>query len=382
MSTPENEQKSIHDEHEAWRALCEGMSPRFQIFVLCDCVLYTLALTYKRFGHWDGVEALMAHYLSIVQKVRRTSQAHDLALAMSSLQGAIHEDLNEAKSINNTKFDRVAFLAGFYIERGIVFQEGYHVEDFFTSELLEATQFALGKHDQPTLWSWLVKRVSWLRETYTWAGERMFFLLDEGRLDTPEEVALEIPLLREQVTCPLCLSGVEPQRTTNVSGFAICTLCHQGNLPHRIHLRQGWGYQFKDWFVEGTYEDYHYLEVYLFFPFPLPFPFLARRKSLWRKIFSGIQVGDPLFDKLVHIQSKAPEKAKLWLQDERAQSLLMDFVGNFSYVKGSDNALYCKHRSGTYTNPQEMFLMMALLGYTIEQFIIHGTARKKSRIPP
>lgn len=127
--------------------------------------------------------------------------------------------------------------------------------------------------------------------------------------------------------CGLC----ETERPTpnRLGGLALCTLCFEGGAAERVAAR-GWQIGIRTSWVRTRYGELHIVKGNARTGEPGLVPLTVRRSTgLWPiwGLLRGLRVSDPLFRKVGVAFSSSPDTAQRFLDDDAAQSSVMDLLG-------------------------------------------------------
>ena len=134
-------------------------------------------------------------------------------------------------------------------------------------------------------------------------------------------------------TCALC----HKSRTgmNRVSGLDVCDVCWRGGVAQATAHR-GWAFRSRNRTVRTKNNTYFICDVVGTVENPLPLNATFRMKNaLWTVLgwFTGQSTGDPLFDKLVYANGSPGDAMTRFLEDDGAQSAVMDLVGEMGTVQ-------------------------------------------------
>lgn len=140
----------------------------------------------------------------------------------------------------------------------------------------------------------------------------------------------EQPLI-DETTCGVCL---KPKVGTNrVGGLGICDTCLNGGAE-KAAAGRGWQLASRSWTTGTGRNTWYHCEAKGVLPGAPEMKAKFKRKvgGLFAAIFS-IKTDDPLFNQSVDARSKTKEIAQQFLEDDGAQSAIMDLVGERAKVK-------------------------------------------------
>ena len=173
--------------------------------------------------------------------------------------------------------------------------------------------------------------------------------------------------------CAVCRVETDSGQGLNrVGGADVCDPCFLGMAPERVRSR-GWGWQIRQWQVtNGDGEVIGYgTDATLDLPANTGLHFKCRRKKLWRKLLSlvspGVASGDELFDAHVHVVSKNAATAKMVLADEGVQSIVLDMLGEGSWIELDRTTLRSHSIRDEYVSEARFSSEMCVLATHIER---------------
>mgnify|MGYP001482485244 CR=1 FL=1 len=162
------------------------------------------------------------------------------------------------------------------------------------------------------------------------------------------------------------------QGLNRVGGADVCDPCFLGLAPERVRSR-GWGLHIKQWQVtdhEGAVIGYG-TDATLELPHNTGMHFRCRRKNVWRKLVSlvspGVASGDELFDAHVHVVSKSVGMTQMVLADEGVQSIVMDMLGEGSWIELDRTSLRSYSIRDEYVSEARFSSEMCVLATHIER---------------
>jgi hypothetical protein len=139
-------------------------------------------------------------------------------------------------------------------------------------------------------------------------------------------------------TCAVCGHTDDSGASSNrVGGADVCNRCYLGDAPQQIRAR-GWTFEIrqKDMGTGRESAPRHRTEAKLdLLTAPVVHLRCERRTFVWwllGLITPGVKSGDPIFDRHVRVESETPEAARAFLRDEGVQSILLDMLGEGSWV--------------------------------------------------
>ncbi len=102
--------------------------------------------------------------------------------------------------------------------------------------------------------------------------------------------------------------------------------------------------------------------------------FKCRRKTIRWKIFQlvapSVSAGDSLFDHHVYTRSKNPGVTQTVLADEGVQSILMDMLGEGSWIEFSGNILVTHSERDEYVSEARFSSEMCVLASHLERLTV------------
>jgi hypothetical protein len=177
-------------------------------------------------------------------------------------------------------------------------------------------------------------------------------------------------------TCAVCGDARQPgvQGFNRVGGVDVCDPCLLGLAPERVRAR-GWGFSVRQWQVtdsEGTVVGYG-TEAHLRLEKNAGVVFKCRRKTLiWKLVHfvaPGITVGDSLFDANVYARSKNAGLTRTVLADEGVQSILMDMLGEGSWIQLDRDTMTSYSIRPEYVSEARFSSEMCVLATHIERIM-------------
>lgn len=175
-------------------------------------------------------------------------------------------------------------------------------------------------------------------------------------------------------SCAVCGAVREPgvQGFNRVGGADVCDPCFLGLAPERVRAR-GWGFSVRQWQVtdsEGTVVGYG-TDARLRLAKSAGMVFKCRRKTwIWKLVGlvkPGITVGDSLFDDNVYARSKSAGLTRLVLTDEGVQSILMDMLGEGSWIELDRDTMTSYSIRDEYVSEARFSSEMCVLATHIER---------------
>ena len=173
------------------------------------------------------------------------------------------------------------------------------------------------------------------------------------------------------MACLVC--GAESSRGLNrVGGGDVCDPCLHGAAPERIAER-GWGFAIKQWQFRPTRESepVYVTDATLTLAAATPFVFRCRRRTVpWRVVgwfARGLRSGDELFDDHVYVRSRVPLPTLELLRDDGVQSIMLDMLGEGSWIAATGAALRVHSRRSEYIPEARFSSEMCVLASHIER---------------
>jgi hypothetical protein len=137
--------------------------------------------------------------------------------------------------------------------------------------------------------------------------------------------------------CAVCQQAAGGAGLNRVGGADVCDRCYLGDAPRHISKR-GWSLELRqyDQVINDNGDRLYFTEGTLRLPMSTSVHFKCRRKtfSWWLVglVMPGPKSGDPLFDRRVFVRSKTPKAAKALLCDDGVQSIVLDMLGEGSWM--------------------------------------------------
>ncbi|MEX1369264.1 MAG: hypothetical protein AB1Z98_39415 [Nannocystaceae bacterium] len=175
-------------------------------------------------------------------------------------------------------------------------------------------------------------------------------------------------------TCEVCGDAGAPGASgfNRVGGVDVCDPCYLGLAPQRVRAR-GWGFVIRQWEVtdgEGTVVAYC-TKARLDLSKGFGVHFKCRRKTLGWKLVQlvapSVKVGDSLFDHHVYVRSKNPGLTRTILADDGVQSIVMDMLGEGSWIEFDRDTMSSYSRREEYVSEARFTSEMCVLASHIER---------------
>jgi len=159
-----------------------------------------------------------------------------------------------------------------------------------------------------------------------------------------------------------------------VGGLDVCDPCFLGLAPQRVRAR-GWHLAVDQWEQRDEEDDVvaYVTQAQLVLPKGLGLHFKCWRKTVLRKLLGlvapSISVGDPLFDNHVYARSKNIGFTRTVLGDDGVQSILMDMLGEGSWIEFKGNTLVTYSRRDEYVSEARFSSEMSVLASHLERLM-------------
>ena len=137
--------------------------------------------------------------------------------------------------------------------------------------------------------------------------------------------------MTNETTCGICLT---PKIGTNrVGGLGICDKCLNGGAEQAAAGR-GWNLESRSWTTGHGRNQWYHCEAKGVLPGApdMQAKFKMKVGGLFAAILS-IKTDDPLFNQSVDARSKTKDLTRQFLEDDGAQSAIMDLVGERAKIK-------------------------------------------------
>lgn len=176
------------------------------------------------------------------------------------------------------------------------------------------------------------------------------------------------------IQCAVCheAQGAEVVGLNRVGGLDVCDPCLLGLAPQRVRAR-GWSLAIRQWErrdSEGNVVGYG-TEANLRLPRTMGVHFKCRRKTIGWKLVQlikpSIKAGDPLFDNHVYVRSKNAGLTRTILADEGVQSILMDMLGEGSWIEFNAASLVTHSMRDEYISEARFSSEMCVLASHLER---------------
>jgi hypothetical protein len=160
--------------------------------------------------------------------------------------------------------------------------------------------------------------------------------------------------------CAVCLR-VPPAAAGlhRVGGANVCDPCYLGAAQARVRER-GWSFELEQWevVVNKNGDRLYYTRATVRLPLQLRVDMKCRRRVGLLGVLMGllprVKVGDELFDDHVYVRSSTMPAARALLSDEGVQSILLDMLGEGSWVAIWDASIRVFSRRAEYV-PEARF---------------------------
>ena len=175
----------------------------------------------------------------------------------------------------------------------------------------------------------------------------------------------------------MCRENPEPGAVglNRVGGLDVCDPCFLGLAPHRARDR-GWNISIDQWErtdQEGNVVAY-ITRAHLTLGKGIGVHFKSWRKTLLRKLLQmfkpSVSVGDSLFDHHVYTRSKNPGLTRRILGDEGVQSIIMDMLGEGSWIEFEATTLTTYSVRNEYVSEAKFTSEMCVLACHLERLAL------------
>ncbi|HAA55118.1 MAG TPA: hypothetical protein DCE42_10185 [Myxococcales bacterium] len=170
-----------------WYTNLSHTTTRLAIYFVSDCIEHFLLQEQRPYTKNKVAMEIFATLQESLHTLKDAFHDPNVQTCPPELAQAIKEQLEKLPHTKNQRFERVVFAITFNIKRLVSYQTGGLVLREIVLSLVHSLKSASYKdfviEDER---SWQRARFSWLSATYEWAGERMFFLIDSGQIETPE----------------------------------------------------------------------------------------------------------------------------------------------------------------------------------------------------
>lgn len=177
--------------------------------------------------------------------------------------------------------------------------------------------------------------------------------------------------------CAVCreVPAADSVGLNRVGGLDVCDPCFLGLAPQRARAR-GWSLNIDQWQrTDGEGNVVAYItRGHLTLAKGVGIHFKSRRKTLMRKLLQlfapSVAVGDPLFDNHVYTRSKNAGLTRRILADEGVQSIIMDLLGEGSWIEFEANTLTTYSVRDEYVSEAKFTSEMCVLASHLERLAL------------